>query len=76
MFGVAVGSELEVIIVSTPSTIRVTLGDTAVTGIGVVLSVARKVTALPATAVAAVGVPDTWLPTICSPEGRVPELTE
>jgi hypothetical protein len=55
---------------------RVTLGDTAVAGVGVALSVARKVTALPAPTVGAVGVPVTWLPTIWRPCGREPEFTE
>jgi hypothetical protein len=76
VFGVAVGSEFGVVIVSTLSTMRVTLGDTAVAGIGVALSVARKVTVLPAITVGAVGVPVTWLPTIWRPCGREPEFTE
>jgi hypothetical protein len=41
----------------------------------VALSVARKVMALPATTVGAVGVPVTWFPTIPSPAGSEPELT-
>jgi len=76
VFGVAVGREFGVVIVSTLSTMRVTLGDTAVAGVGVALSVARKVTALPAPTVGAVGVPVTWLPTIWRPCGREPEFTE
>jgi hypothetical protein len=48
----------------------------AVAAVGVVLSVARNVTAFPVTEVGAVGVPVTWLPAICSPCGSVPELTE
>lgn len=76
MFRVAVGSELGVVIVSTLSTMRVTLDDTAVAGVGVALSVARKVTALPETTVGVVGVPVTWLPTIWRPAGKEPEFAE
>lgn len=71
-----VGSDEEVMTSATGFTMRVTLAETAVTAVGVALSVARKLTTLPATTVGAVGVPERVLPTIARPAGRVPELSE
>jgi len=72
---VAVGSTVEVIASVTGFTTSVTTGETAVTG-GLALSVARKVTALPATTVGAVGVPDSVPPEIERPAGNIPEFSE
>jgi len=69
---VPTGSDGVVIASVTGLTTRVTLAETAVTCVGVALSVARKLTTLPATTVGAVGVPDKVFPTIESPAGRVP----
>ena len=71
-----VGSDGVVIASVTGLTTRVTLAETAVACVGVALSVARKLTTLPATTVGAVGVPDKMFPTIESPAGRVPEFRE
>lgn len=69
------GNVVEVITSATGFTTRVTLAEVAVTCVGVALSVARKLTTLPATTVGAVGVPERVFPVRDNPAGNVPLFT-